>query len=387
MPHLDERQRRILAGVEARALGWGGIALVAKVTGMSRSTIQKAVAEVDSGVEPTKRVRAPGGGRPRLIDKDRTLLKDLKALVDPVTRGDPESPLRWTSKSTRILADELGAKGHQVSHVVVGELLGRNLGYTLQATQKSREGRSHPDRDGQFRYLNDQAASHLRAGQPVISVDTKKKELVGYYARKGQEWQPKGEPVQVSIYDFIDPEVGKAIPYGIYDVGANQGWVSVGTDHDTAAFAVATIRRWWETTGRVAYPEATRLLISADGGGSNGYRSRAWKVELAHFARHTGLEVTVCHLPPGTSKWNKIEHRLFSHISINWRGRPLTTHQVVVDLIGATKTRTGLKVRAELDPGTYQTGVKISDTELAAVPLHKHDHHPQWNYTVGARNE
>lgn len=382
MPHLDERQRRIVAGAEARALGRGGIALVARVTGMSRSTLQKAVAEVDSGVASTTRVRGPGGGRPRLTDRDRTLLKDLKVLVDPATRGDPESPLRWTSKSTRILADELRARGHAVSHVVVGELLRRKLGYTLQATQKSREGTSHPDRDGQFRYLNDQAAAHLSAGQPVISVDTKKKELVGYYARKGQEWQPKGEPVQVSIYDFIDPEAGKAIPYGIYDVGTNQGWVSVGTDHDTAAFAVATIRRWWDMAGQLTYPTATRLLISADGGGSNGYRSRAWKVELAKLAQDAGLEITVCHLPPGTSKWNKIEHRLFSHISMNWRGRPLTSHQVVVDLIGATKTRTGLKVRAELDPSTYETGVKITDTQLAAVPLHKHDFHPEWNYSI-----
>jgi hypothetical protein len=383
MPHLDERQRRILAGAEARALGRGGIALVASVTGMSRSTVQKAVAEVDSGVEPQARVRGPGGGRPRLVDKDRTLLKDLKTLVDPATRGDPESPLRWTSKSTRTLAEELRAKGHRVSHVVVGELLRRKLGYTLQATQKSRETTSHPDRDGQFRYLNDQAASHLSAGQPVISVDTKKKELVGYYANKGQEWQPQGEPVQVSIYDFIDPEVGKAIPYGVYDVGHNEGWVSVGTDHDTAAFAVATIRRWWEIVGRASYPDAIRLLISADGGGSNGYRSRAWKVELAKLANNANLEITVCHLPPGTSKWNKVEHRLFSHISMNWRGRPLTTHQVVVDLIGATKTRSGLKVRAELDPTTYETGVKISDAELAAIPLRKHDFHPEWNYSVG----
>jgi len=282
------------------------------------------------------------------------------------------------------LADELRAKGHAVSHVVVGELLRRTLGYTLQATQKSREGTSHPDRDGQFRYLNDQAASHLDAGQPVISVDTKKKELVGYYAQKGQEWQPKGEPVQVSIYDFIDPEVGKAIPYGVYDVGANRGWVSVGTDHDTAAFAVATIRRWWEMAGRPTYPQAQRLLICADGGGSNGYRCRAWKVELATFAAAAGLEITVCHLPPGTSKWNKVEHRLFSHISMNWRGRPLTTHQVVVDLIGATKTRTGLKVQAELDPATYETGVKVSDAELAAVPLRKHEFHPEWNYSIAS---
>lgn len=381
MPHLDERQRRILAGAEARSLGRGGIALVARLTGMSRSTVQDGAAEVDAGIEGSGRVRRPGGGRKRLIDTDKTLLADLDALVGPESRGDPESPLRWTAKSTRALARELRAQGHEVSHVVVRELLYK-LGYSLQATAKTKEGKQHPDRDEQFHYLNDHAAERLAAGEPVISVDAKKKELVGDYANKGREWQPKGSPEKVSIYDFIDPSVGKAIPYGVYDIGANAGWVSVGADHDTATFAVATIRRWWETIGARAYPDATRLLISADGGGSNGYRSRLWKVELGKLAQETGLEITVCHLPPGTSKWNKIEHRLFSHISMNWRGRPLTSHQVVVDLIGSTTTRRGLKVRAELDIETYETGIKVSDAELAAVPLQKHAFHGEWNYTI-----
>lgn len=381
MPHLDERQRRIVAGAEARALGRGGIAMVARLTGMSRSTVQDAVAEVDAGVEPTTRVRHPGGGRKRLTETDPTLLADLEALVAPASRGDPESPLRWTAKSTRTLARELAGKAHRVSHVVVGELL-RGLGYSLQSTQKTKEGSSHPDRDAQFRYLSDQAAAHLGQGQPVISVDTKKKELVGPYANKGREWQPKGTPEKVKVHDFIDPSLGKAIPYGVYDVGLNEGWVSVGVDHDTSAFAVQTIRRWWEMVGSKTYPDATRLLVSADGGGSNGSRSRLWKLELGRLAEEKGLEITVCHLPPGTSKWNKIEHRLFSHISMNWRGRPLVTHEVIVSLIASTTTRRGLKVRAELDTATYETGVKVSDVELAAVPIEKHAFHGEWNYTV-----
>jgi Rhodopirellula transposase. len=386
LPHLDERQRRIVVGAEARSLGRGGIAMVARVTGMSRSTLQDAVREVDAGIEPSTRVRRPGGGRKRLTETDPALLADLEALVAPESRGDPESPLRWTAKSTRTLARELAGQGHRVSHVVVGELL-HKLGYSLQSTQKTKEGRQHPDRDAQFRYLNDQAAAHLGAGQPVISVDTKKKELVGEYANKGQEWQPKGRPEKVSIYDFIDPTVGKAIPYGVYDVGQNAGWVSVGTDHDTASFAVQTIRRWWEMIGSRTYPNATRLMISADGGGSNGYRSRLWKLELGKLAEEKGIEITVCHLPPGTSKWNKIEHRLFSHISMNWRGRPLTSHEVIVDLIGSTRTRRGLRVRAELDTATYETGVKVSDADLAAVPIEKHAFRGEWNYTVRSRED
>jgi hypothetical protein len=305
----------------------------------------------------------------------------LEALVDPATRGDPESPLLWTSKSTRELGDELGAQGHRASHVSVGRLL-RSRGYSLQALAKNREGRQHPDRDAQFRYLSAQVNAYLAAGDPVISVDTKKKELVANYKNGGREWQPKGRPEEVDVHDFPDPTVGKAIPYGIYDVGANTGWVSVGKDHDTAAFAVATLGSWWRRVGQPSYPDADRLLICADSGGSNGSRLRLWKVELARLAVETGLGITVCHLPPGTSKWNKVEHRLFAHISMNWRGRPLESHEAVVQLIGATTTRAGLTVHAQLDEGTYPKGVKITDKQMAALPLHKHDFHPDWNYTL-----
>jgi hypothetical protein len=310
---------------------------------------------------------------------DPGLVVALEALVDPDTRGDPDSPLRWTCKSTRALADALTAQGHPVSHSTVGDLL-RGLGYSLQANAKTREGAAHPDRDAQFVYLAGQVRAYLDAAQPVVSVDTKKKELVGRYKNGGREGQPKGSPEQVNTHDFPGPE-GKAIPYGVYDVAANEGWVSVGKDHDTAAFAVATLRRWWQGMGAVAYPNADRLLICADAGGSNSYRTRAWKAELAEMARDTGLAVTVCHLPPGTSKWNKIEHRLFAHISMNWRGRPLESHEVVVQLIAAT-TRSGLWVHAELDEGTYPTGVKVSDRDMAALPLTKHAFHGEWNYTL-----
>ena len=380
-PHLNELQRRMLAGAEARAIGRGGIAAVARVTGMSRSTVQKAVTDIDKGVEATDRVRRPGAGRKRLTDKQKTLLADLDALVDPDARGDPESPLKWTVKSTRQLADALGHQGHTISQHTVGELL-HELDYSLQGNIKSKEGASHPDRDAQFGYINEQAKAHARSGDPVISVDTKKKELVGSYKNAGQEWRRKGEPRAANIYDFVDKSVGKAIPYGIYDVERNVGWVSVGEDHDTAEFAVQTVRRWWEMVGSAAYPKAKRLLICADGGGSNGYRVRLWKVELARLAAETGLAVTVCHFPPGTSKWNKIEHRLFSHISMNWRGQPLTSHQVVVDLIGSTTTRKGLKVHAERDTRTYAPNIKVTDTQLDAVPLVKHDFHGEWNYTI-----
>jgi Rhodopirellula transposase DDE domain len=373
-PHLDERQRRLLAGAQAWALGRGGIAMVVRASGMARSTVRIGASEIDQGPEVTRRARRPGAGRPKVTAHDPGLLAALDALVEPTARGDPESPLRWTCTSTRKLADELGAQGHRVSARTVAELL-VGMDYSLQATSKQVEGAQHPDRDGQFRYLNEQAKDHLAAGQPVISVDTKKKEVVGNLANKGREWQPKGAPVRVDVHDFPDPKVGKAIPYGVYDLGADAGWVSVGDDHDTAAFAVATIRRWWDMVGSQAYPQATRLLITADAGGSNGYRSRLWKVELGKLAAETGLEVTVCHFPPGTSKWNRIEHRLFSHISMNWRGRPLVSHEVVVDLIGATTTRTGLKVHAELDRGFYPTGVKVTDAELGAVPLTRHDWH------------
>ena len=383
-PHLNERQRRLLAGAQARAVGRGGVAAVARASGMSRSTVSTGAAEVDEGPELTERVRRPGAGRPRIEDRDPGLVEALDALVEPTARGDPESPLRWTCKSTRNLADALTEAGHPVSAQVVAELLAA-LGYSLQATSKQVEGSSHPDRNAQFGYINDLAAEYLGSAQPVISVDTKKKELVGNYANGGQEWQPAGEPVRVEVHDFIDPAVGKAIPYGVYDVAADQGWVSAGADHDTAAFAVATIGRWWDMVGAVAYPKAKRLLITADAGGSNSYRSRLWKVELAKLAADAGLDITVCHFPPGTSKWNKIEHRLFSHISMNWRGRPLTSHEVVVDLIAGTTTRTGLKVRAELDRASYPKGVAVTAEQLAAVPLQRHEWHGDWNYTVTGR--
>ena len=381
MPHLDERQRRIVAGATARALGRGGIVAVAEAAGMSRSTVQAAVGEVDAGVEPSDRVRGPGGGRPKLIDRDKTLLLDLDDLVEPDARGDPMCPLRWTCKSTEQLASALRAMGHTVSADTVGRLL-KAMGYSLQAPSKQNEGAQHPDRDGQFRHIDAQVRAHLKAGEPVVSVDTKKKEVVGNLANKGREYQPTGEPLRVDVHDFPDPDVGKAIPYGVYDIGANEGFVVVGDDADTAEFAVATIGRWWDTVGTAAYPKATRLLITADAGGSNGYRSRLWKRELGRLAERTGLAITVCHLPPGTSKWNRIEHRLWSAVSMNWRGRPLTSHQVVVNLIGATTTKTGLKVHAQLDQGYYPTGTKVTDAELDAVPRTSHKFHGEWNYTI-----
>jgi DNA-binding phage protein len=381
LPHLNERQRRLVLAAEARALGHGGIARVARVAGVSRPTIHKALHELEGPDPPPARVRRSGGGRKPAQQVDATLLADLEALVDPVTRGDPMSPLRWTCKSTRQLAEALTERGHRVSRRVVAELL-RAADYRLQAPAKTLEGARHPDRDAQFRYLNEQTKAALALGLPVISVDTKKKELVGTFKNGGREWQPTGQPERVNVHDFPDPDVGKAIPYGIYDVGRNAGWVTVGRDHDTAGFAVASLRRWWQSVGQVAYPRADRLLICADGGGSNGYRLRLWKVELQRFATEADLAVTVCHLPPGTSKWNKIEHRLFAHISLNWRGRPLVSHEVVVQLIGATTTRTGLQVQAELDAGAYPTKIKVSDDELAAVRLTPHAFHGEWNYTI-----
>ena len=380
-PLLDERQRRRWLGVEARALGRGGVSAVARATGASRTTITAAVAELAGGGDDSAlgRVRRAGAGRPPVSEREPGVGAALERLVDPATRGDPESPLRWTSKSTRALAEELRAQGHSVAPRTVAKLL-HESGYSLQATRKTREGRDHPDRDAQFRYLTGQVNAHLGSGDPVVSVDTKKKELVGR-SNGGREWQPKGEPEQVEVYDFIG-EAGKAIPYGVYDVAANAAWVSVGRDHDTAAFAVATLHRWWQAMGRPLYPHARRLLICADGGGSNGYRVRLWKVELAAFAAQTALTITVCHLPPGTSKWNKIEHRLFSHISMNWRGRPLESHETVVQLIAATSTRAGLAVQAELDDRAYPKGTKISDEQMAALPLTRHHFHGEWNYTL-----
>jgi len=380
-PYLDERQRRLLLGAEAAGLGRGGIKAVALATGVHPDTVAKGVRELEGGVEPAGRVRAPGGGRKPAIENDPGLAPALRALVDPQTRGDPTSPLVWTTKSTRNLADALAGGGHRVSDRTVARML-RAQGFSLQANAKVTEGRQHVDRDAQFGYLNAAVVEHLAAGAPVVSVDTKKKELVGEFHNGGREYQPQGCPVRVNVHDFPDKELGKAIPYGIYDVAANTGWVSVGADHDTSAFAVETLRRWWNTVGRHRYPHADRLLICADGGGSNGYRVRAWKIELAAFAAETGLTITVCHLPPGTSKWNKIEHRLFSQITLNWRGRPLTSHQIIVDLIGATSTVTGLTVRAELDTGTYPTGVKYTKKQVDALPITGHDFHSEWNYTV-----
>ena len=349
--------------------------------GASPSTVSRGVAELESGSDPSKRVREPGAGRKPRTFTDPGLTSALLALVEPEERGDPMSPLRWTTKSTRALARELSSSGHRVSAWTVANLLHEH-GFSLQGNAKQVEGAAHQDRDAQFKYLGDQSATHIAAGQPVISVDTKKKELVGLFKNGGQQWRPAGDPVRVNVHDFADPELGKANPYGVYDVAANDGWVSVGTDHDTAAFAVETIRRWYTQIGHNAYPGAEKLLICADGGGSNGYRLRAWKTQLAALATETGLDITVCHLPPGTSKWNKIEHRLFSHISMNWRGRPLTSHQVIIDLIGATTTRTGLKVHAELDDTIYPTGIRISDTQMAALPIERHECHGDWNYTL-----
>ncbi|MER6379880.1 ISAzo13 family transposase [Streptomyces sp. NPDC001127] len=380
-PHLDERQQRLLMAAEARVLGHGGVRAVARAASVSETTVRKGVFELEAGEEPLGRVRRPGGGRKRAADLDPGLRPALLALVEPDERGDPMSPLRWTVKSTRNLARELTRTGHKASADTVADLL-REEGFSLQANAKTIEGSQHPDRDAQFHYLNEQARDHRDTGQPVISVDTKKKELVGEFKNNGRQWRPAADPVPVNVHDFADPQLGKAVPYGIYDLAADTGWVNVGTDHDTAAFAVESIRRWWSGQGRAAYPQATRLLITADAGGSNGYRTRAWKLELARFAAETGLTITVCHLPPGTSKWNKIEHRLFSHITMNWRGRPLTSHEVIVQSIAATTTRTGLRVRAELDTNTYPTGVQIGDAEMAALPLTRHPFHGDWNYAV-----
>jgi hypothetical protein len=388
-PVLDERARRLLLGAGARRLGRGGIKLIAAATGAAADTVSKGAAELDAGIVADGRVRAKGAGRKPAEQTDPDLWPALDRLVDPETRGDPMSPLRWTTKSTVKLADELTAQGHPVAPTTVARLL-KDHDYSLQGNAKTIEGKQHPDRDAQFHYLNDQVSAFLAAGLPVISVDTKKKELIGDYKNGGREYQPAGEPVATNTYDFIG-EGGKAVPYGVYDVGANTGWVNVGTDADTGMFAVESIRRWWSTIGRLAYPDADRLLITADGGGSNGSRLRLWKTQLAELATETGLDITVCHLPPGTSKWNKIEHRMFSAITMNWRGRPLQTHEVVVETIAATTTKTGLTIRAALDTNTYQRGIKITDKEMKAFEaahLQRHEFHGDWNYTVvGAPDE
>jgi hypothetical protein len=380
-PHLDERQRRLLMGAEARCLGHGGIRVVAAAAGVREGTVSLGAAELESGADPLGRARRPGGGRKRLADLDPGLRPALLALVEPDERGDPMSPLRWTTKALRALARELTGQGHRVSADTVAGLL-REEGFSLQGNSRTIEGKQSPDRDAQFRYIREQARIHQDAGEPVISVDAKKKEQVGQYGNAGREWRPAGDPVRVRDHDFPDPQEGKVIPYGIYDLAANTGWVNVGTDGNTAALAVESVRRWWQQAGSPAYPGAARLLITADAGGSNGYRTRAWKAGLAALASETGLDITVCHFPPGTSKWNKIEHRLFSAISMNWRGRPLTSHEVIVATIAATTNRAGLTVRAQLDTGLYPAGVRISDQQMAALPITRHDFHGDWNYAL-----
>lgn len=379
---LDERGRRLWAATEAKAIGHGGIALVSRATGVSYSTITRGLKELESGPPPQPgRVRRPGGGRKKTLAKDPTLVADLDGLVEPSASGDPQSPLRWTSKSVRTLARELRALGHDVSHQLVLELLYAS-GYSLQANRKSREGSNPPDRDAQFRYIQHKVRRFQATGQPVISVDTKKKELVGDFKNAGKQWRPKGTPEPVRVHDFRIPELGKAIPYGVYDLTRNAGWVSVGIDHDTARFAVRTIGRWWQKMGRPLYRGTEALLITADGGGSNGARTRLWKWELQQLANRTGLSITVCHFPPGTSKWNKIEHRLFSYISTNWRGRPLVSLAVIVNLIASTRTQEGLRVRCELDKGQYPKGQEVSDEQMAQIHLAPHRFHPDWNYTI-----
>ena len=385
---MDERMRRLWAAAEAQALGRGGITAVAAATGLSRTTITQGLREQQGRTEAERspaQIRRPGGGRKAVTERDTTLLRDVEALVDPLTRGDPQSPLRWTCKSTRRLATELQGLGHAVSARTVARLL-RGMHYSLQANRKTQEGSAHPDRNAQFEYINERTKAFQARGQPVISVDTKKKELVGEFKNGGREWQPRGEPEYVRVYDFPDKELGKAIPYGVYDVTTNTGWVSVGRDHDTAEFAVATLQQWWRQMGVSTYPEATELLIIADGGGSNGVRIRLWKTELQRLADETGLRIAVCHLPPGTSKWNKIEHRMFAYITQNWRGRPLVSHEVVVNLIGNTTTQTGLHIRAALDPNRYETGKKITDEVLADIHIEHDRFHGEWNYTIIPRD-
>jgi transposase len=385
LPHLNELQTRVVAGAMAVALGHGGQARVVEASGMSSSTVYKSVAQVRSGIEPTDRQRAVGGGDKPAIDKQPGLLEALDELVHPSTRGTPMSALRWTLKSTYELASELQAQGFRASAELVRRLL-HQMGYSLQAPAKANEGTAHPDRDAQFAYINKLVKARLKLGEPVISVDTKKKELIGNYANGGTEWQPAGEPTRTNVHDFADPTLGefaKAIPYGVYDVGNDEGWVSVGDTADTAEFAVESIRRWWNQMGRERFPDASTLLITADAGGSNGPRVRAFKYHLAKLAAETGLSITLCHYPPGTSKWNRIEHRLFSFISINWRGRSLTNIRTIVELIAATKTKTGLTVQCDYDPNWYPTGVKISDRDYTAIPLRAHDWHGEWNYSIG----
>ncbi|TLD44399.1 MAG: hypothetical protein FAZ92_03353 [Accumulibacter sp.] len=382
---LDERQRRLYAAAEAKVLGHGGVKRVHEATGVARGSILAGLKELEQ--EPKdltvdgRRIRRPGAGRKKLVELDPGVREALERLVEPVTRGDPELPLRWTCKSLIQLARELNGHGHTISHVSVGALL-KELGYSLQGNRKTLEGGDHPDRNAQFEYINGKVEAALSAEQPVISVDTKKKELVGQYKNGGKEWRPQGQPEDVKVHDFVDKELGRANPYGVYDLGNNSAWVSVGTDHDTASFAVATIRSWWLAMGKALYPGAKELLITADGGGSNGSRVRLWKLELQRLADELSIPIRISHFPPGTSKWNKIEHRLFSFISLNWRGKPLVSHEVIVNLIAATTTRRGLTVRAELDPTLYPKGVKVSDEEFAAICLTRDEFHGEWNYVI-----
>jgi hypothetical protein len=381
-PVLNEQSRRRFVALEARALGRGGISVMAQISGLSRSTIYHGLSDIQQRISAAPgQVRTAGGGRKQKTVEDPTLLRDLKSLVEPTTRGDPMQPLLWTTRSLRNLVKELAKMGHRVCPTVVGDLL-RGMRYSLQANSKTREGSNHIDRDAQFRCINTQATAFLAAHEPVISVDTKKKELVGTFKNNGREWRRQGTPELVNVHDFIDPKLSRAVPYGVYDIGDNVGWVSVGTDRDTASFAVNAIRRWWQAMGKKRYPKATRLMITADGGGSNGYRVRLWKVELQKLADQLKLPITVCHLPPGTSKWNKIEHRLFSFITINWRAKPLRSYRTIVQLIAGTTTDTGLRVRAELDENKYPKAVKVSDAQLAAVNLSHHSFHGDWNYTI-----
>jgi transposase len=381
-PFLNERTRRLAAAAEAAAIGRGGIARVSRATGVSRRAIASGLDQLKAPDDlGASRIRRPGGGRKRTVETDATLRADLERLIDPVTRGDPESPLRWTCKSIRKLTEELQRMGHATSHRMVAELL-HELGYSLQANRKTIEGKGHPDRNAQFEHINRKVRAALKAVEPVISVDAKKKELVGDFKNAGREWHPEGDPEPVRVYDFVIPGLGRVTPYGIFDMARNAGWVNVGTDHDTSAFAVESIRRWWGSMGRAQYPEAKTLLITADGGGSNGSRVRLWKLELQRLASETGLRISVCHFPPGTSKWNKIEHRLFSFISQNWRGRPLVSHEVVVNLIAATTTETGLKVACELDRNSYPSGIKVSKEDMAGINLRKDKFHGEWNYTI-----
>jgi len=385
-PLLGEREVRLLVAAEAECIGRGGITMVAEATGVSRRRIAEGIRELGQEECLDKgRTRRPGGGRKKIIEKDASLEVDLDQLLDPCTRGDPESPLRWTSKSLRKLAGELRAKGHKIGKSAVAGIL-RKLGYSLQANRKTREGSSHEDRDAQFQHISSRASKFLKDDQPVISVDAKKKELIGRFKNGGREYHPKGNPEEVCVYDFMDKQLGKGVPYGVYDTGRNEAWVSVGIDHDTSSFAVEAIRRWWCYMGQDSYPNAKRLLITADSGGSNGSRVRLWKMELQNLADELGMEISVSHLPPGTSKWNKIEHRLFSFITKNWRGRPLVSHEVIVNLIANTTTSKGLKIRCELDNSAYPRGTKISDKELATINISRDNFHGEWNYTIAPRS-